>query len=241
MFGTIVNALSVFVCGMLGVFLKKGLPKRIETVVMQLVGVGVTVIGFNGAIVSMVSADTLTGRLSDSNGILLVLSLVIGGVTGELLRIDDRITAFGLSIEKKLGAEGFAKGFVTASILYCVGAMAIVGALNDGFRGDSSILLTKSTLDSIMAVVLGSSLGIGVPFSAIPILLYQGAIALFAGLLAPVLSDGVLLDLICMVGYCIVALIGTNLMGLTKIKTANLIPALLVPVGYNLLLMIKNV
>ena len=239
MFGTFVNAGAVLVGSAIGLMIKRGLSKHLEETALGLVGLGVFIIGINGIVTSMMTADLVTGRLSDTGGIVLVLSLVIGGLLGEWMKLDDRITAGGLAIELRLGSQGFAKGFVAASLLFCVGAMAIVGALNDGLRGDSRILLIKSTLDGITSVVLASSLGFGVAFSAVSILLYQGAISLGAEFLAPVFS-GVVLDLICMVGYCIVLVIGTNLMGLTRYKTANLLPALLIPFGYNLITMLKN-
>ncbi|MEG1849097.1 MAG: DUF554 domain-containing protein [Oscillospiraceae bacterium] len=239
MTGTWVNAAAIVLGGLLGLLLKKGLPAQVEDTAIHLVGLGVLVIGINGILTSMMQVNLETGRLSDQGGIVLVLSLVVGGLLGSLLRIEDRINAFGQQIERRLGSEGFAKGFVSASILYCVGAMAIVGALSDGLRGDSSILFTKSTLDGITSIVFASSLGVGVLFAAVPVLVYQGAISLGAGLLAPVLTRGTLLDLICMVGYCIVLVIGTNLMGLTKYKTADMIPALLGPVVYNLIMMLK--
>lgn len=240
MTGTIVNAVVVVAGGLIGLLLKRGLSSQVEETAKKLVGLGVTIIGLNGVIVSMMTADARTGRLSDSGGVLLVLSLVIGGLLGEWMRLDDRILGAGLAIERRMGAEGFAKGFVSASLLFCIGAMSIVGALNDGLRGDGSVLYIKSALDGIMAIVLASSLGIGVPFAAVPILVYQGGISLCAGLLSPVLT-GPLLDSICMVGYCIVLVIGANLLDVLRLKTANLLPALLIPVVYNLLMMLKNI
>ncbi len=137
-----------------------------------------------------------------------------------------------------MGTEGFAKGFITASLVFSVGAMAILGSLNEGLRGDSSVLLVKSTIDFITAIILGSTLGAGVPFSGVTVFLYQGAITIAAGFIAPIVSDE-LLGMICMVGYCIVICIGTNFLGATKIKTANLLPALFGPVIYNIFRFVK--
>jgi hypothetical protein len=234
LFGTTVNAASIVAGGAVGLLLKKGIPDRLSQEMTQMCGLGIFLIGINGVVVSMIHADTATGTLSDSGGLLLVISLVLGGLIGELLRIDDRVNDLGQRIEVRLGAEGFARGFVSASLLFCIGAMAIVGALNDGLRGDSSVLLIKSALDAILAAVLASSLGFGVLFSAIPVFLYQGAIALGAQFLAPFLTDG-LLEMICMVGYAIVLVIGTGQMGFFKVKTANLLPALLIPILYQLI------
>ena len=234
MMGTIVNALAIVVGGLLGLAFKKGLPKSVEENIPNFVGTGVVIIGLNGILTSMLSVNPETGRISSSGELVLVLSLAIGGIAGELLRIDDRINAGGLAIERKFGAEGFAKGFVSGSMLFCIGAMAIVGALADGLSGDSSTLFVKAILDGITSIVFAATLGYGVLFSAIPILIYQGSISLCAGLLSGVLV-GVLLDQICMVGYCIVLLIGTNMLGTTKVKTSNLLPAMLGPILYNLI------
>lgn len=218
----------------MGLAFKKGLPKSVEENVPNFVGTGVAIIGINGILSSMLSVNTQTRRVSSSGELVLVLSLALGGIVGELLRIDDRINAGGRAIEQKFGAEGFAKGFVSASMLFCIGAMAIVGALADGLNGDSSTLFVKAILDGITSVIMAATLGYGVIFSAVAVLIYQGAISLCAGLLSTVLV-GVLLDQICMVGYCIVLLIGTNMLGATKVKTANLLPAMLGPVVYSLI------
>ena len=235
MTGTIVNAITIIVGGFLGLAFKKGLPKSVEENVPNFVGTGVTVIGINGILTSMLSVNTETGRASSSGELILVLSLALGGIIGELIKLDDRINAGGLAIERRFGAEGFAKGFVSASMLFCIGAMAIVGALADGLSGDSSTLFVKSILDGITSVIMAATLGYGVIFSAVAVFVYQGAISLCAGLLSTVLV-GALLDQICMVGYCIVLLIGTNMLGATKVKTANLLPAMFGPVVYNLVM-----
>ncbi len=240
MTGTIVNAVAIAAGGAIGLLFKKGLPKRIEENALKFVGTGVAILGLNGVICAMITADTATGLLSYEGGILLVLSLAAGGIIGELICIEDKLNAGGLAIEHKLGAQGFAKGFVSASMLFCIGAMAIVGAISDGLNHDSSILFVKATLDGITSIVLAAALGYGVLFSAVAVLAYQGLITLCAGLLAPALDGTALLNQICMVGYCIVLLIGTNMLGSTKVRTANLLPAMLGPVVHNLIMMLKN-
>ena len=149
MTGTIVNAITIIVGGFLGLAFKKGLPKSVEENVPNFVGTGVTIIGINGILTSMLSVNTETGRVSSSGELILVLSLALGGIIGELIKLDDRINAGGMAIERRFGAEGFAKGFVSASMLFCIGAMAIVGSLADGLSGDSSTLFVKSILDGI--------------------------------------------------------------------------------------------
>ncbi len=233
MTGTIVNSLTIIAGGFFGLLFKKGLPKSVEENVPYFVGTGVTIIGINGILSSMLTVNAETGRISSSGELVLVLSLALGGIVGELLRLDDRINAGGMAIEKKFGAEGFAKGFVSASMLFCIGAMAIVGALADGLSNDSSTLFVKAILDGITSFVMAATLGYGVLFAAVAVFIYQGTISLCAGLLSAVLV-GALLDQICMVGYCIVLLIGTNMLGATKVKTANLLPAMLGPVVYGI-------
>lgn len=240
MTGTLVNAAAIAAGGAIGLLFKKGLPKRIEENALKFVGTGVAILGLNGVICAMITADTATGLLSYEGGIPLVLSLAVGGILGELFCIEDKLNAGGLAIEQRLGAQGFAKGFVSASMLFCIGAMAIVGSISDGLNHDSSILFVKATLDGITSIVLAAALGYGVLFSAVAVLLYQGLITLGAGLLAPLLDGTALLNQICMVGYCIVLLIGTNMLGATKVKTANLLPAMLGPVVHNLIMMLKN-
>ena len=153
---------------------------------------------------------------------------------GEALRIDDRLNGLSGLVERRLHLSGFAQSFVNGALIYCVGAMAIIGALNDGLRGDASVLYIKSLLDGISSVVLGAPLGPGVIFAALPVLVYQGAMSLLAGALEPFLA-GELLGQICGVGYCLVLCIGINVLGMTKIKTANMLPALLVPVLWSFL------
>ena len=222
---------------LLGMAVKKGIPHRIEENLTRIQGLAVGLIGLNGVIASMFTVDA-DGGISDNGGLLLLVSLVVGCVVGELLRIDDHLNGFGTFVEKKINIQGFSQGFITASIITCVGAMSIVGALNEGLTGDSEVLLVKSTLDFVTCLVLASSLGIGVAFAAVPTLIYQGAITLGAGFLSPYISQE-LLDMICMVGYAIVICIGLNLLLDAKIRTANLLPAILVPVLNNLLNMLK--
>lgn len=231
MTGTLVNTGAVLLGGAIGLLAKNGLPERITRAIYRAEGVAILAIALNGIVTTMISADPATGRLSESGGMLLLISLVLGVLAGELLRIDGHLSSLGARIEHRMGADGFAAGFVSASIVFCVGAMSIVGSLSDGLTGDSSVLFLKSGLDCVTSIVLASSLGFGVLFAAGTVLVYQGAITLCAGLLAPLIS-GALLDSVCMVGYAIVAVIGANFLLDAKLKTANFLPALLVPILY---------
>lgn len=239
MIGTFINVGTVLVGSLIGLLIKKGIPAHIEKAVMQILGLAVAIIGLNGMLGSMFTVDLTTGKLVESGTLVLLISLVAGALVGELLKLDDGLNRFGLFIERRTGAEGFAKGFIAASLMFCIGAMSIVGAFNEGISGDSSILILKSALDFVTAIVLSSTLGVGVAFAAVAVLLYQGGLTLAAGFLAPILA-GELLNMICMVGYGIVICIGLNLLADTKIKTANLLPALLGPVVYNLLMLLKT-
>lgn len=233
MFGTLVNAGAIAAGGAVGALLKKGVGPGKEDSVNKALGIAVFVLGVNGVVSSMftVGAD---GRLASSGELLLIISLIAGVLMGEALRIDEKLGKLSGWVEQRLHLSGFAQSFVNGTLIYCVGAMAIIGALNDGLRGDANVLLVKSLLDGISSVVLGATLGPGVIFSCVPVLLYQGAISLLAGLLEPFLA-GALLDQICAVGYCLVICIGVNFLGAAKIKTANFLPALLVPVLWSLL------
>lgn len=230
MTGTIVNVLGIIAGSLIGLLLKKGIPERVNTAILKVEGLAIAVIGLNGMIAAMFTVDS-SGKLRDSGGLLLLVSLMIGCLTGELLRIDDRFNSLGDFVEQKLHSDGFSRGFVTASLIFSVGAMSIIGPINDGLSGDASILYIKTMLDGTTSIVLASALGIGVLFSCIPVLIVQAIPALLARQLAPFISDS-LLNMFCMVGYAIVVCIGLNFLCDTKIKVANLLPSLIVPVVY---------
>ncbi|MFI3168107.1 MAG: DUF554 domain-containing protein [Bacillota bacterium] len=227
MVGTLVNAGAIAGGGIIGLFLKKGVNKDYEESMNKALGIAVVVIGLNGIITSMISADG-GGVLSSGGELMLVLSLVIGTFLGELCKIDQRLNSLSKTVEEKFKLSGFAHSFVNGTLIYCVGAMAIIGSLNDGLYGDPSVLFIKSILDGVSAIVLSATLGGGVIFASIPILIYQGAITLGASFLYPILA-GELLTEICMVGYCLVVCIGLNFLSIPRIKTANMLPAIAIP------------
>jgi len=233
MTGTIVNAVAVIIGGLIGMLLKKGISERLADGINKALGVAVLVIGINGVVTSMITVEG--GALKSSGELLLVVSLVLGTLFGTALKLHDRLEGVSGKIEAKLHLTGFAQGFVNATTIFCVGAMAIIGALNDGLTGDSSVLFVKSALDFVTSIILGASLGIGVACSAVAVFVYQGAIALLAGLLQNVLA-GELLNQICMTGYAIIMCIGFNFFGGGKFKTLNMLPALIVPILYKLVL-----
>jgi hypothetical protein len=235
MIGTLANSGMIAAGGCVGLVLKKGIRPQLENAIHQATGLAVIVIGLNGVISNMLTADTVTGEISSSGELMLVFSMILGAIVGESLGIEEHLNRLGGIVEQKLHLSGFAQGFVNGTLIYCVGAMAIVGSINDGLLGDPSTLITKGVLDGITSIVLAASMGPGVIFSAIPVLVYQGAITLCAGLLAPVLQ-GELLHQICAAGFLLVACIGVNFMSdKFHIKVANFLPALLVPVVWAVL------
>ncbi len=235
MFGTIVNVVAIILGGTVGILLKKGIRTEIMDSVMKAEGVAVLIIGMNGVLVNMLSVGE-NGKLSDNGGLMLLISLVIGALLGEVLKLDERINALGCQIEKRMNSKGFSKGFVSAFVIFCVGSMSVIGAINDGLTGDSSVLIVKSTLDFITATVLASTLGAGVIFASVPLFAYQGLISLFASYLKPFIeSYPDMMTQFSMVGYAIIMCIGINFIIGQKIKTANLLPAMLIPVLCNLL------
>ena len=217
--GTVVNCLGVLGGTLLGLLLGKLIPAHLSDSVIKGVALCVFYIG-------------VSGMLADENTLVMIVSMVLGTIVGELLRLDDRLNALGGGIEKKLAARGVrgrvSEGFVTASLLFCVGAMAIVGSLESGLSGDHATLYAKSVLDTVSAAVYASTMGFGVALSAIPVLLYQGAITLGSSLLAPVLTDAVIAEMKA-VGSLLILAMSFNMLGLTKLKVMNAVPAVFLP------------
>ena len=232
--GTLINCGLILLGGIIGLLFKQAVSEGMERSVQKAVGVAVVMVGLCGALSVMLHMED--GRLKSSGELLLVVSLALGTFVGEALKLDLRIDNGCKAIERKFKASNFSAGFITASLIYCIGAMAIVGSIQDGLLGDSSTLVTKGIIDGITAVVLAATLGYGVLFSAVPVLIYQGAMTLLAGTLENVLK-GQLLDNICMVGYVLVLCIGINFLSNkdNQIKTVNMLPAILVPAGYEVI------
>ncbi len=237
MTGTLVNCAAVIAGGAIGLVFKKGIKESFTESINKSLGIAVLIIGLNGVIANMFSAKG--GELSSSGELLLVVFLVVGTLLGELLRLDDRFTKFSNRIEGKFKNGGFASGFINGTLLFCVGAMTIIGSLNDGLTGDSSVLFVKSALDFTSAIIFGATLGFGVIFSAIPMLIYQGAITLLAGSLENILT-GELLRQVCAVGYTIIMAIGFNFLLTKRFRTLNMVPAIFLPVAYHYILILIN-
>lgn len=229
--GTIVNCATIAAGTTLGVFLKGGLPRRFETTIMQALGLCTFFIGIGGAVSGLVTVED--GALATQHTMLLVLSLVLGAVVGEALDIETRLNDFGSWCQTRFSGSSedgkFVQGFVAASLLFCVGAMAIVGALEDGLNGDPSILIAKAVLDGVSSVIFAASLGKGVYLSILPLFIYQGGITLLARFIRPWLTDALISQVSC-IGSVLIFAIGFNLMFDKKVKVGNLLPAVLFPI-----------
>ncbi|MDD2364499.1 MAG: DUF554 domain-containing protein [Eubacteriales bacterium] len=233
--GTLVNTLAVLLGGGLGLLLKHGIKERFKEILMQALGVSTMFIGVSGALrgILVVNDDLLDSR----NTLLMILCLVLGAVLGELLNIDRWMQGLGERLRRKVRARDedsyFVEGFVTTTIIICTGAMAIVGSFQDALMGDPSMLYAKSALDGVIAAVLASSLGVGVLFAAIPLLVYQGSLTLLASWIKPILSELMLFN-ISFVGSILVFLIGVNMLFDKRIRIANFLPSIILAALFTL-------
>lgn len=218
--GTLVNGLLIVVGALLGKLLHR-IPEAMKTTVMFSIGLAVVVLG-------------LQMGFKSENFLIVIISLVFGSVLGELLDLDRKLNALGAWLERKVGGSqqgSIAEGFVTATLIFVIGAMAIIGALDSGIRGDHDVLYTKSIIDGFTALILTTTLGIGVIFSAIPVMLYQGAIAAFATQIDRLVPDALMTSFIAEMtatGGIMILAIGLNITGITKIRVANMLPGILV-------------
>lgn len=212
--GTIVNAAGVLIGSGIGLLFRQGIPSRYQATVMNGLALAVTLIGLQMAV-------------KTQNILIVIISLVIGGIIGEALDLDAALNRIGEWLTKKLGDKhsNAGRGFITASLVYCIGAMAVVGSIQDGLTGDASTLYAKSMLDTISAVVFASSMGIGVALSSISVFLYQGTITMLAGFLAPVLNAAVIAEMTAVGGLLIVG-VGLMMLEIKTMKLANLLPAI---------------
>ncbi|NLZ55936.1 MAG: DUF554 domain-containing protein, partial [Clostridiaceae bacterium] len=266
------NIAAVLVGGLIGLLLRNGLKERFQVILMQGLGIATFFIGVSGALRGLLKVSG--GRLESVNGILLILSLVLGGLVGETLRIEDRLDTFGEYLKRRFQKvltrksapssnvreadapsdvreadapsdvreadapsdvqelpsvgqqDRFVEAFVSATLVICVGAMSIVGSIEDALMGDPSLLFVKSALDCVLALVMASALGVGALFSILPLAIYQGALTLLALVLKPILTEAVIFN-ISFVGSALVCCIGINLIWPRKIRVGNLLPSLL--------------
>ena len=222
MVGVIINVAAVLAGGTLGLLLGGRVPQRLRETIMQGLALCILLIGAQGA-------------LETANVLAVIVCMVAGGLLGEALDLEKRLESLGALAERKFAHGGqngrFAQGFITASLLFCVGAMAVVGSLNAGLTGDNSTLIAKAALDLVTAVFFAAALGPGVLLAAAAVLVYQGAIALMAGWLAPVLTDAIVTEMSAVGGLLIMGL-SFNMLGMAKIRVGNLLPAIFLPILY---------
>lgn len=229
--GTIMNTAAILAGGVLGALFGRFLSDSAQDTLTKVCGVSTLFIAITGALEQMLSVE---GNTIVSTGAMLIIGcLAIGGVIGETLNIEGAFERFGEWLKRKTGNakdKGFVNAFVTASLTVCIGAMAIVGSIQDGLTGDYSILATKAVLDLIIIMVMSCSLGRGAVFSAIPVAVLQGGMTALAGLLKPVMTEGALANL-SLVGNVLIFCVGINLVWGKKVKVANLLPAILAAVA----------
>ena len=221
MLSVVVNTIAILIGGGVGLLVKKGIPERFSNAIMVGLGLVVLYIG-------------VSGSLQGQNPIILVISMAVGVAIGTALRIEERLNTLGKLLEAKVskgksdGKTSIAQGFVSSSLLFCVGAMAIVGSLSSGLTGDHSIIFTKATIDLIASIFLTVSLGAGVLFSAVSVFVYQGAIVLLARLLRPLLESSSMVAEINCIGSLIIIALAIKMLGLKKIKVADFLPAIFI-------------
>lgn len=220
MLGTLVNTFAVIIGASIGLLIKKGIPERIGDSLMKGLGLCSLYIGISGA-------------FKGENTLIMIISIVLGIGIGEGIDIDSRVNSVVKRIESKFfrkkGKNNIAQGFISASLLFCVGSMTLVGAMNAGLLGDNTMLYTKSAMDFCSSIIFASTLGIGVLLSAIFVLIYQGGLTLLAIYVAPLLNNQVINEMTC-VGSLIIIAMGLNILGITKIKLMNYIPAMFLPI-----------
>ena len=231
--GTIINVAGIIFGGLLGILFGKIMPERLQDSLSKSCGICVLFIGIAGALEGMMSVEGTT--LVGGKTMLIIISIALGALVGELINIEAGIEKFGEWLKVKTGNSSehrFVEGFVTASLTVCIGAMAIVGSIEDGIFGDYSILATKAILDLIIILVMTCSLGKGCIFSAIPVALLQGGITILARFIKPLMTDSALSNL-SLVGSILIFCVGVNLVWGKKVRVANLLPAIIFAVGFS--------
>ncbi len=235
MIGTIINTAAVIAGGLAGLCLKNGLKQKTQDILMQACGVSSIFIGVSGALSKMLVIEE--GKITTTGTMLLIFSLVIGSMIGEFLDIEAGMDLVGEKIKKAVRAQNdnlFVEGFVNVSLIICVGAMAIVGSIQDGISGDYSLLTAKAVLDLVIVLIFAATYGVGAVFSAVPIFVYQGSITLLASFLGSFVSEAVINDL-SFVGSVLIFCVGVNIAFGKKFRVGNMLPSLIVPVVYRVI------
>lgn len=222
MLGTIVNALSILVGGGVGTVFGKSFSERYSDIVLKAIALSVILVG-------------LLNAMETKNVLLVIVSMAVGSLLGEFFRIEERLNQLGNHLQKKLskGDSNIAEGFVMATLIYCIGSMAILGSIESGVNNDHTTLFAKSILDGVSAVVFASSLGFGVALSSVSVFLYQGFITILSSQASAILTD-VMIGELTAVGGLLIMTIGLNVLKVTDIKVGNMLPSVFVPVVYYL-------
>lgn len=235
-FGTLINTVAVIIGGLAGICLKNGIKQRIQDILMQACGVATIFIGVSGVLSKMLVINN--GSLDTQGTMLLIISLVTGSAAGEWIDIEHKMDYIGEKIKTAVRAQNdtmFVDGFVNVSLIICIGAMAIVGSIQDGISGDYSLLVAKSVLDMVIVMVFASIHGMGAVFSAIPVFCYQGSITLIAALSGSFISDVMVNDLSC-VGAALIFCVGINIAFGKKFRVGNMLPSLIVVIIYDVIM-----
>lgn len=235
--GTLGNIALILIGSTIGLVIKGGLKQRFQDTIMSGLGLAVMFIGISGALEGLLLVKD--EKLVSSNIMLMIVSLAIGGFIGEAINIEAKLDQVGEWLKRKLKVtkdknQGFVEGFVNSSLLFCIGAMAIIGSLRDGLSADPSMLLAKGVIDGVVAIFFASTLGIGVFFSVFTVGIYQGTITLAAGFIEPFLSDRLVANL-SFIGSILIFAIGINMIFGKKIKSGNLLPAIFIPIVYEII------
>lgn len=236
--GTIVNILAIIAGGSLGLLIKGGLKQKMQDTFMQACGLATIFIGIGGTLSGMFTINN--GKIETTGTLLLICSLVIGGLIGETIDLEEKMDHLGEKLKVMVKVQNdskFVDGFVTSTLVVCVGAMAVVGSIQDGLTGDPTMLFAKALLDGIIVLVFASVFGVGAIFSALPLGIYQGLITICAVLIAPYLTNTLISEL-SYIGSALIFGVGINISFGKKFKVGNLLPAILVPVFYEI---IRNV
>ncbi len=221
--GPTVNALAIIIGAFIGMSVGSKLSDKMRQTIFQCLGISVLIIGFQMA-------------MQTNEILILIFSLLIGGVVGEALDLEQKFLKFGDKVKAKVKTKDprFTEGFVSASVLFCIGAMAIISSLDEGLRNDTSVAFSKSILDGFASIAMGSVFGLGVVFSAFSVFIYQASIVLCAQFLAPYISEALVTELSALGGAIIIG-IGLNLLELTQIRLSNLLPSLILTIIFTLL------
>jgi len=229
--GTLVNMAAILIGSGLGLLLKNGIPKRLQTTISSAVGLCLIFVGITGAIKGLMNVSGTTFETKDT--LVVVICMAVGAAIGEWLDLEQKMENLGDWVKSKLprgaSTSNFTEAFVSTSLVFCIGAMAIVGSIEDSLNHDYTILFTKAVMDGVLSIVFAASLGIGAAFSMFPVGIYQGSITLLAGLVKPYLTDLMIGRLSC-IGSILIFALGLNLTIGTKIKITNLLPAVFLPV-----------